>query len=461
MPSHGLLLQHESDIDILRRIIDGLIIVGSLVLASWLYNTPWTDKYSIAAILGLILFYLLSKINYVYTASRYRSMTQEIKPIIITWVGVISGLLIFAYMAKVTADYSRVTLGLWFVITPSLLILFRFALRAWLKIMRIRGYNTRSTIIVGTGKCAQRLAENIRSVPWTGLKLLGFITEKTHEPDGQILGGLDELYRKVETNQVEVVYIALPMNHHKLISDILEKLADSTVSVFLAPDFDVYGIMQGRWAIIGDTPTVSIVDTPMLGINSVVKRIEDLTISGLGILMTAPLMVLIAIAIKLDSKGPVFYIQNRHGFNGKIFPMYKFRTMNVMEKDTEFRQSIKNDDRVTRVGRLLRKTSIDELPQLFNVLIGQMSMVGPRPHALAHNEQFRGTIFGFMLRHKIKPGMTGLAQIKGFRGETDTDDKMEKRYHYDMEYLNNWSVWLDLKIIISTPIALITDKNVY
>ena len=158
MTNQGHIRRHESDIDILRRIIDGLIIIGSLILASWLYNTPWSDKYTIAAILGLVLFYLLSKINYVYTASRYRSMTQEIKPIIITWVGVISGLLILAYMAKITADYSRVTLGLWFVITPSLLILFRLALRVWLKIMRSRGYNTRSTIIVGTGKSGQRLA---------------------------------------------------------------------------------------------------------------------------------------------------------------------------------------------------------------------------------------------------------------------------------------------------------------
>ena len=182
---------------------------------------------------------------------------------------------------------------------------------------------------------------------------------------------------------------------------------------------------------------------------------------GIGLVYKRQLMVLIAIAIRLDTKGTTFYIQNRHGINGKIFPVFKFRTMNVIEKDDEFRQSTKNDDRVTRVGRLLRKTSLDELPQLFNVLIGQMSIVGPRPHALAHNEQFRGTIFGFMLRHKIKPGMTGLAQIKGFRGETDTGDKMDKRYHYDMEYLNNWSVWLDLKIIISTPIALITNKNVY
>jgi putative colanic acid biosynthesis UDP-glucose lipid carrier transferase len=323
------------------------------------------------------------------------------------------------------------------------------------------GYNTRRAVIIGTGETAQRLSNNIREMNWTGLNLLGFISA-SGKPDGaDVLGDIDTLYAMIDKGEVDVVYIALPMDQHQQINRVLDALSDTTVTSFLAPDLDFFGMAQGRWISIGDTPTVNIVESPILGTKAWIKRIEDVVIATLGVIITVPLMLLIAIAIKLDSRGPVFYRQKRYGLNGKEFPVWKFRSMKVLEQEHEFRQAQPNDERITKVGKLIRHTSLDEIPQFFDVLAGHMSIVGPRPHAVAQNEEYRGLIRGYMQRHIIKPGITGLAQIKGFRGETDTKEKMEQRIKYDMEYLNNWSIWLDLKIILLTPIVLFKGENAY
>lgn len=462
-PIGGLIRQYETEIDLLRRIADAVIVAGSLLLAAVIYGVPFDQRYGIVAALAPLFFYLFGKFNNLYMASRYRRLTEEITPVVTAWFWTAAVLLGVAYVFKATGSYSRVALGLWFVMAPTLLIGWRWGVRHWLQALRSRGYNTRNVVIVGTGKSARHLAETIRNMPWTGLVLKGFVTTRANptDADADTIGGLEDLYRMARSGEVEVVYIAVSMSRHERIAEILERLSDTTVSTFLVPDFDLYGIMQGRWVTVGDVPTVSVVDTPMVGINTAVKRLEDLVVAGFVLVLAAPLMLLVALAIKLDSRGPVFYIQNRYGLNGTVIPVMKFRTMRVVEGDEAFTQATRNDDRVTRVGRILRKTSLDELPQLFNVLAGQMSMVGPRPHAVAHNEEFRGTILGYMLRHKVKPGLTGLAQINGFRGETDTVEKMEQRCHYDLEYLSNWSVWLDLKIILMTPWALLRAHNAY
>ena len=469
----GHIRPYESQLNILKHSVDGVLLVLSLVLACWLYLQTWDEKYSIVAISGVAIFYVTAKINNLYVSSRYRRVSQEISPLLYSWFSTVAGLLFLGYIFKITHGYSRVVLGLWFLGAPISLIVWRVLLKSGLSYGRRMGYNSRSVVIVGTGKSAQHLAKNIENMSWIGLNFLGFVSEncgcgspgcdcpKGKVPSDMLLGELDTLYEMKTQGKVDVVYIALPANQHQQIDEILEVLSDSTVSTFLVPDFDLYGIAQGRWITIGDTPTVSIVETPILGSSAGLKRLEDLIVAIFAIILTAPIMAVIALAIKLDSKGPVLFKQRRHGLNGQEISVWKFRSMETSEQDHAFKQACKNDTRITRTGKFLRCTSLDELPQFFNVLTGHMSVVGPRPHALAHNEEYRGSIWGYMQRHKIKPGITGLAQVNGYRGETETHEKMEKRLQFDMEYLNNWSIWLDIKIMILTPVAIIRGENAY
>ena len=459
--SGGHIRAYDAEIELLKRSVDSMLVLFSLFLAGWLYGQPWSDKYTIAAISALALFFVASKFNHLYISSRCRRITQEITPLLLTWFSVIAGLLILGYMFRITHEYSRVILGIWFLTTPVVILLWRLVLKSGLGYFRSRGHNSRSTVIIGTGECAQRLAGNIRRMNWMGLNFQGFISVSNHEKDGETLGGLDKLYEMIDQHEVDVIYITLPLTMQQQIDEILEAISDSTVSTFLVPNMDHYGIAQSRWVTVGDIPTVSIVETPMLGSNAGLKRLEDIIVSTVAIFITTPVMALIALAIKLDSKGPVFYKQNRHGLDGKVISVWKFRSMSVMEKNHDFKQATKNDSRITRVGAFLRRTSLDELPQFFNVLAGDMSVVGPRPHAVAHNNEYRGSIWGYMQRHKVKPGLTGLAQVKGYRGETETKEKMQRRVRCDMEYINNWSIWLDLKLILITPFTLLTGKNAY
>lgn len=253
----------------------------------------------------------------------------------------------------------------------------------------------------------------------------------------------------------------MSMKDETRLRDIISQLTDTTCSVLLIPDVFTFNILQSRTEEINGVPVVPLFDTPLNGINMVFKRIEDVVVSSIILLLISPVLCIIAVIVKVTSPGPVIFRQIRYGMDGKPIRVWKFRSMTVMENDTKVIQATKNDVRVTKVGKFLRRTSLDELPQFFNVLFGQMSVVGPRPHAVSHNEQYRSLIQGYMLRHKVKPGITGLAQINGWRGETDTLEKMEKRIEYDLMYIRSWSVWLDLKIIFLTVFKGFVNKSAY
>ncbi|HBH8284465.1 TPA: undecaprenyl-phosphate glucose phosphotransferase, partial [Escherichia coli] len=259
-------------------------------------------------------------------------------------------------------------------------------------------------------------------------------------------GTLSELVEDARSGKIDRIYIAMSMKDETRLRDIISQLTDTTCSVLLIPDVFTFNILQSRTEEINGVPVVPLFDTPLNGINMVFKRIEDVVVSSIILLLISPVLCTIAVIVKVTSPGPVIFRQIRYGMDGKPIRVWKFRSMTVMENDTKVIQATKNDVRVTKVGKFLRRTSLDELPQFFNVLFGQMSVVGPRPHAVSHNEQYRSLIQGYMLRHKVKPGITGLAQINGWRGETDTLEKMEKRIEYDLMYIRSWSVWLDLKI---------------
>ncbi len=251
------------------------------------------------------------------------------------------------------------------------------------------------------------------------------------------------------------------MRAEQRIRNVIQELADTTASVYIVPDLFVFQLLNSRWTDIQGLPVVSVFESPLFGVDGILKRTVDVALAGVALLIAAIPMLLIAIAVKLTSKGPVFFRQRRYGLDGREIPVWKFRSMTVQENGSEVKQATQNDSRLTPIGGFLRRSSLDELPQIFNVLSGQMSLVGPRPHANAHNEFYRKQIEGYMLRHKVKPGITGLAQINGCRGETETIDKMEKRILFDHQYIREWSIWLDLKIIFKTFSVVFSRQNAY
>lgn len=257
------------------------------------------------------------------------------------------------------------------------------------------------------------------------------------------------------------VYVALPMQASERIKEIIDYFSDSTARVYIVPDFFTYDLIQSRWRNVGQVPTLSVRDTPFYGLTTFVKRLEDIVVSSIILTLISPLLLAVSIGVKLSSPGPIIFKQYRYGIDGKKIKVWKFRSMKVMDNGNVVKQATKNDPRVTKFGSFIRRTSLDELPQFINVLQGRMSIVGPRPHAIAHNEEYRKIVNKYMLRHKVKPGITGWAQINGYRGETDTLYKMEKRVEYDLTYIRNWSLWLDIKIIFLTVFKGFAGKNTY
>jgi putative colanic acid biosynthesis UDP-glucose lipid carrier transferase len=334
--------------------------------------------------------------------------------------------------------------------------------------LRRRGINTRRVAVVGVNELSLQLARNLQHSPELGLKLNGFYddrpADRRPELPGQLshfAGNLDQLVTDARTGRVDIVYITFPMRAEDRIRTVLKQLGDTTASVYIVPDFFVFELLHARWTSINGLPAVSVFENPLYGVDGLAKRAADLVGGLLFTLAAAVPMLLIAAAIKLTSAGPVFFRQKRYGLDGREILVWKFRTMKCCDNGPNVKQATKDDDRITPLGRLLRKTSLDEIPQLFNVLEGSMSLVGPRPHATAHNEQYRMLIDGYMLRHKVKPGITGLAQVMGYRGETATLDKMEGRVRYDHKYIREWSLWMDLKILFRTFWVVLGQKEAY
>jgi putative colanic acid biosysnthesis UDP-glucose lipid carrier transferase len=296
--------------------------------------------------------------------------------------------------------------------------------------------------------------------------VVGFFDDRSRErldPQNEfpILGRLADLASYVKQNRINVIYLSLPMATQPRIIDLLDQLRDTTASIYFVPDIFVTDLIQGRMDAVGDIPVVAVCETPFMGSNGLVKRLSDIVFTLLILLLTFPVLLLIALAIKLTSPGPIIFKQRRYGLDGNEIIVYKFRSMTVCEDGELVQQARRNDQRVTPLGGFLRKTSLDEMPQFINVLQGRMSVVGPRPHAIAHNEEYRKLVKGYMVRHKVKPGITGWAQINGYRGETDTLDKMKKRIEYDLDYLRHWSLRFDMSIIIKTVLVVFKDRNAY
>jgi putative colanic acid biosynthesis UDP-glucose lipid carrier transferase len=389
-------------------------------------------------------------------------MQSKLWHIALGWLGVSASLSALGLLLNVTALYPPALIWCWFGFTPVALLLANHFFEKFTEQARSV---TRRHVIVGADGLGIELARRIQRSSDRGA-FMGFFDFRT--PDRlpaigrQLLAGCcNDLAAFVREHTVDTVYIALPISNAPRIEELLRELRDTTASVYFVPDVFAFDLIQPRCVEINGMALISICDTPFHGMNAVRKRFLDLVLASLVLLLTWPLMLLFALIIRLSSSGPVLFKQRRYGLHGEQIVIYKYRTMRVCEDDETVVQAVRDDRRTTRIGRLLRRVSLDELPQIFNIFEGTMSFVGPRPHAIAHNEQYRRLISGYMIRHKIRPGITGWAQINGLRGETDTLEKMQRRVAFDIDYLKNWSVRLDLKIVFRTAFLIFRDRNAY
>ncbi len=460
----GILQSNSTVIAFVQRILDITIIVGCLWVTVALQETPWLLQHTTASLLAVFLFHFTSELDKLYISWRGLSIYKELKKTISHWF--ISAAILFLSVNFLAPQYLNPE-GLqfyWFVSVLISLCVYRVVLRLILRVLRSQGINTRAVVIAGAGTLGQQLANNIIANSSFGLVFGGYYDDTAPKQKlvaAQTIGDLEQLVADCKEGGIDRVYIVLPPQAYERRKWLVKELADSTASVYIVPDVFTYQLLHSRSDTIMGIPTISIYDSPLDGSNAIIKRIEDIVLSTLILIMISPVLLGLAFAVKFTSKGPVFFKQNRYGIDGKPIKVWKFRSMNVMEDGAKVTQATKNDSRFTPIGQFIRKTSLDELPQFINVLQGQMSIVGPRPHAVAHNEEYRKLVEGYMLRHKVKPGITGWAQINGWRGETDTLDKMEKRIEFDLEYIRNWSLFFDLKIVFLTIFKGFVNKNAY
>ncbi|QKT04918.1 undecaprenyl-phosphate glucose phosphotransferase [Ectothiorhodospiraceae bacterium 2226] len=452
----------------LSQAADALCIGLTLWVITSFYGLPWLDLYTLAVASGIGLFIFFAPFHDLYRSWRAAGARHDFSAVWLTWLSVVMALLFLAYATQTSEEFSRRAALTWFLVTPMVLLLWRSGGRMVLGHLRQRGFNSRRVAVVGAREVGAALVRNMLDAPWSGLRPVGFYDDR--KPAGlrplvteplKVVGDLDRLVKHAQEGRVDIIYIALPMRAEKRIQRLLAQLSDTTASVYVVPDFFMFNLLNSTWTQVGDLPVVSIFETPFYGVDGWIKRLEDIVLSSVILLIIAIPMLLIALGIKLSSPGPVLFKQDRYGLRGNRIEVWKFRTMHVCENGAEVRSATRDDPRVTRFGAFLRQTSLDELPQFINVLQGRMSIVGPRPHAVVHNEQYRKLINGYMLRHKVKPGITGLAQINGWRGEVNTLDKMQKRVEYDLAYIHNWSLFADIKIIFMTVFKGFVGKNAY
>jgi putative colanic acid biosynthesis UDP-glucose lipid carrier transferase len=469
------------------RLGDALSIAVGVVIAT--RREAAADGYPLVAAAAIIVYYLLAELGNMYRNWRGVSAHREAVGTLMCWGCTLAVLLVaeaatgrfgarpgaastgwltLGLASGRAAAFSQVSIVTWFAVTPVLMLAVRIATRGVQCALLRWGYNTRWFAIVGVNELAFQLARNIEASPEMGLRLAGFFDDRPEERNpeipaslGQCLGTLEELVEQARQGRIDRVYITFPMRAEGRIRGVLAKLGDTTASVYVVPDFFVFQLLHSRWTDVLGLPVVSVFETPIYGIDGLAKRLCDLALGIPALLLAALPMALVALAIRLTSAGPVLFRQRRYGLDGREIRVWKFRTMTVCEDGPKAVQARRGDARVTPLGAVLRQLSLDELPQLFNVLGGSMSLVGPRPHPNALNEQFRPLVEGYMLRHKVKPGITGLAQVHGARGETDSPEKMRRRIEFDHRYIREWSLWMDFTILLKTVIVVFSRKNAY
>ncbi|MBC8056285.1 MAG: undecaprenyl-phosphate glucose phosphotransferase [Rhizobiales bacterium] len=386
--------------------------------------------------------------------------------IVSSWVTLLAILALCGYATRSLYYFENDVLLGWVIVTPILQWLAVWIGKLVTQHLSARPSARRTAVVVGAGALGVKVAKALAESADYGVDFVGYFDDRTDdrlhpEASAMRLGGLKDVAAYTTDNGVREVYITLPLGSQPRIVELLEQVQGTTASLFFVPDVFGISIIQGRLQDMNGVPVVGICETPFTGTNELVKRVSDIVLATLILILISPILLAIAIGVKLSSPGPAIFRQRRNGLDGGEIIVYKFRSMRSQDNGPVVQQATKADPRITRFGAFIRRTSLDELPQFINVLQGRMSIVGPRPHAVAHNEQYRQLIKAYMVRHKVKPGITGWAQVNGHRGETDTIEKMQARVEYDLEYLRNWSLGLDLQIIVRTIRLVFFDRHAY
>lgn len=450
----------------LQSVMPAMVVVGVLFIAAQVARVHFDQFFIALAALAAVLTLVVLR------PPRDRALTVQLSrlaiasDILFRWCLILALLLGLGYMTQFSDHFARSVVLPWAVITPVILYGVITGLHRLMRRVVLSVDNLRSAVIVGVTDSSLSLAEKLRDQPELCTRLEGFFDDRGRERLGdmgefELRGRLEELADFVRSRRIEVIFIALPIRHVQRVLDLLDELRDSTASIYYVPDLFVFDLIQARTAEIAGMPVVAMCETPFYGYRGVLKRLTDLGLTLAVLVVAVPVMVLIALAVRLTSRGPVLFRQRRYGLDGREIVVYKFRSMYVTEDGGDIRQASRDDDRITPVGRILRRYSLDELPQLINVLQGRMSLVGPRPHAVAHNEMYRKFIKGYMIRHKVLPGITGLAQVNGCRGETTELSEMQARVDYDLDYLRRWTPLLDIKILALTAVRVLGDSKAY
>ncbi len=444
---------------LVRVTLEPFVSVGSLLAATFALRGSFEGPYLILALIAFSL-------TFPGSSPRAKSAAALAAEVLTNWLLIVALLLLIGWTTHTLHHFDQRVIVAWALLTPLALFVSHLLMPVLLpRLLAAEGVR-RTAVIAGAGDLGRTLAKRIEENPDLGIRVAGFFDDRTparmsHAGPGTILGSLDAMAEFVKTSHADLIYITLPMASQPRVYELLEDLHDSTASIYFVPDIFLFDLIQARMDTVGDMPVIAVCETPFHGINGLVKRGSDIVLAAAILVLVSPLMLAIALGIRFTSPGPVLFRQRRYGIDGREIVVYKFRTMTVLEDGGVIPQATSNDRRVTRLGAFLRRSSLDELPQFINVLQGRMSVVGPRPHAVAHNEMYRKLIRGYMIRHKVKPGITGLAQVSGMRGETDRLDKMAKRIEYDLAYLRNWSLWLDLRIVLGTIPVILKMENAH
>ena len=466
----GFIRPLQPELQSIKRAMDTALIFITLYVSLHVYGEDFGREYLSLFIFCTVLFGIFAEHQEIYHGWRGDPLFDDAVRILLSWVIAFALIASSFFMFDFGFEYSREVLELWLPLAPLSIITIHSLRRSSLSYLRMNGLNTRTYAILGGNALGKRLNTALTEMPWLGYSFVGFYDDRIdntqRRQDGEMVetieGDFKALLNKARLGEIDHIYITLPLRAETRINQLIRELADSTVSVNIVPDFFTFNLMQSKLSSVKGIPVVSVFDTPLnSSLDGATKRLEDLLLCAIILPIIAIPMLIIGTAVKLTSPGPAIFKQLRYGVKGEPIEVWKFRSMSVCDNGAEIKQATANDMRVTPLGGFLRRTSLDELPQFLNVLSGTMSVVGPRPHAVAHNEYYRKHIQGYMLRHKMKPGITGLAQISGCRGETETIDKMERRIHHDLEYIRQWSLALDIKIVIMTIFKGFVGQQAY
>ncbi len=450
---------------IVFRVQDFVLVVLAFYVAYYIRFNHFRISFEYEIFALLTSFTVIASVSLFggYNSWRGKSRLEMLGRVLFAWFFAFMAMLTLLVLSKKGGEFSRLWMGYAFLASLFLALLARVVLHLAITWFRKLGFNQKQILLIGNEKACGFIQTHLNNEAGLGFRVfsslsteLGVLSGKPFE-----LNQLEDLEHKLKQNQIVEVWLCLSLKDSEFLSDLLFALRHSTVNIRFVPDMSDYRLLNHRITTMAGIPTIDLSSSPLDGINGIFKRVEDVVLASSILIVISPLLILIALGVRFGSKGSVIFKQARHGADGRAINVYKFRTMFMHDDEGQVKQATKDDDRVTPFGAFLRRTSLDELPQFYNVLQGRMSVVGPRPHAIAHNEHYKELIESYMQRHKVKPGITGWAQVNGLRGETDTIEKMQKRVEYDLYYIDNWSLLFDIKIVFLTIIKVLSRENAY